>query len=59
MQNKNIPGQIAELWRIVGNTPMMQVNYRYQNGPEQRVLVKCEQYNMTGSIKDRMALYMW
>jgi cysteine synthase A len=43
---------------MIGNTPMIGVNYRYKNGPEQRILVKCEHYNLTGSIKDRMALYI-
>ena len=50
--------KLNELWRFVGHTPMISVDYRYRNGPEQSVLVKCEQYNMTGSIKDRMALYI-
>ncbi|MFD2871927.1 PLP-dependent cysteine synthase family protein [Mucilaginibacter ximonensis] len=50
--------KIAELWRLVGNTPMVRVSYRYRDLPEQEILVKCEQYNMTGSIKDRMALYI-
>lgn len=50
--------KIGELWRLIGNTPMVRIAYRYQSGPEQHILAKCEQYNMTGSIKDRMALYI-
>jgi len=50
--------KIGELWRLIGNTPMVRITYRYKLGPEQHVLAKCEQYNMTGSIKDRMALYI-
>jgi cysteine synthase A len=46
------------LWRLVGNTPMISLAYRYHGGPEQQLLVKCEHYNLTGSIKDRMALYI-
>ncbi|MES2107943.1 MAG: PLP-dependent cysteine synthase family protein [Bacteroidota bacterium] len=50
--------KIQGLWQLVGNTPMIEVGYRYQSGPEQHILVKCEHYNLTGSIKDRMALYI-
>src|SRR6185503_20206388 len=50
--------QIHNLWKLIGNTPLIAVAYRYRGGAEQQVLVKCEQFNMTGSIKDRMALYI-
>jgi len=50
--------QVNSLWRLIGNTPFMEVIYSYRGGREQKILVKCEQYNMTGSIKDRMALYI-
>jgi len=50
--------QVASLWRLIGNTPLIAVTYRYKGGKEQQVLVKCEQSNLTGSIKDRMALYI-
>ncbi len=50
--------QTDNLWKMVGNTPMISLAYRYRGGPEQRILIKCEQYNLTGSIKDRMALYI-
>lgn len=54
-----IPQQqrIRELWRMVGDTPLIELRYRL-SGREGRVLVKCEHYNLTGSIKDRMALYI-
>jgi len=45
------------LWDLVGNTPMMKLNYRYK-GVQGSIYVKCENYNLTGSIKDRMALYI-
>lgn len=54
----NVSAQIANLWKLIGHTPFMALRYRYKGGPEQQVLVKCEQFNMTGSIKDRMALYI-
>lgn len=49
---------LQKLWRMIGSTPMISLRYRYQDGPEQTILVKCEHYNLTGSIKDRMALYI-
>src|SRR5690606_18339324 len=45
------------LWNMVGNTPMLELHYLYKN-QTRRVFVKCEHYNLTGSIKDRMALYI-
>ncbi|WP_460544823.1 PLP-dependent cysteine synthase family protein [Echinicola sediminis] len=48
--------KIAELWAMVGNTPMIELAYSYE-GKNGKIYVKCEHYNLTGSIKDRMALY--
>lgn len=45
------------LWHLVGNTPMLEIFYSYQ-GQERSIYVKCEHYNLTGSIKDRMALHV-
>lgn len=45
------------LSRLVGNTPMAALRYRYREGDVQEILVKCEQYNLTNSIKDRVVLY--
>ncbi|MES2559531.1 MAG: cysteine synthase family protein [Bacteroidota bacterium] len=45
------------LWKMVGNTPMLEIHYRYK-GEERSIYAKCEHYNLTGSIKDRMALYI-
>ena len=36
---------------------MIEILYRYKNDAR-KVYVKCEHYNLTGSIKDRMALYI-
>ncbi|MGC4231481.1 MAG: cysteine synthase family protein [Niabella sp.] len=49
--------RLQELWQLVGNTPMIEIIYRYQ-GKERSIFAKCEHYNLTGSIKDRMALYI-
>lgn len=50
--------KLANLWQMVGNSKLIEVRYHYRSGPLQRILVKCEQGNLTGSIKDRMALYI-
>jgi len=50
--------QADNLWKMIGNTPLIAVRYSYKDKPAQEILVKCEQYNLTGSIKDRMALYI-
>lgn len=42
---------------LIGNTPMIRIKYMYNNEVKY-VYVKLEQYNLTGSIKDRMALYI-
>lgn len=42
---------------IIGNTPMIKINYKYKEQNKQ-VFVKLEYYNLTGSIKDRVAFYM-
>lgn len=53
-----IKDKINGLWQQVGNTPMIEISYSYRNGSEQTILIKDEHYSPTGSIKDRMALYI-
>jgi len=43
--------------KLIGNTPMIKINYKYK-GEEKEVYIKLEQYNLTGSIKDRIAEYI-
>jgi cysteine synthase A len=52
-----IESKFRELWHLVGNTPMLEINYTYKGNPGS-IYAKCEHYNLTGSIKDRMALYI-
>ena len=42
---------------LIGNTPMIKIKYKY-NDNINYIYVKLEQYNLTGSIKDRLALYI-
>jgi cysteine synthase A len=45
------------LERLIGNTPMLAIQCRYR-GKRRVLYAKSEQLNMTGSIKDRMALHI-
>lgn len=42
---------------FIGNTPMIKINYKY-NGKEKSIWTKLEYFNLTGSIKDRVAYYI-
>lgn len=42
---------------IIGNTPMIKIKYQYK-GEKKEIYTKLEYYNVTGSIKDRMASYI-
>jgi cysteine synthase A len=49
--------KFTNLWHMVGNTPMLEIQYNYLGNPG-KIYAKCEHYNLTGSVKDRMALYI-
>ena len=42
---------------LIGNTPLVKINYKYQ-GKQKRIYAKLEYFNLTGSIKDRVAYYI-
>lgn len=42
---------------LIGNTPMVKINYKYK-GKERCIYTKLEYYNLSGSIKDRVAYYI-
>lgn len=42
---------------LIGNTPLIKINFKYKN-IKRFVYVKLEYFNITGSIKDRLALYI-
>ncbi|WP_395340656.1 PLP-dependent cysteine synthase family protein [Ningiella sp. W23] len=50
-----IKQRFSHLEKLIGNTPMLAVHLRYK-GELRVVYAKAEYYNLTGSIKDRMAL---
>lgn len=45
------------LKHLIGNTPLLAVHYRYR-GAARVIYAKAEHLNLTGSIKDRMALHI-
>ena len=45
------------LGRLIGNTPLLSVDYTFR-GRRRRIFAKSESLNMTGSVKDRMALHL-
>jgi cysteine synthase A len=50
-----INSRLLALSEVVGNTPMFAIDFRYR-GRTGTVYAKAEHLNLTGSIKDRMAL---
>lgn len=46
-----------EKGNTIGNTPMIRIDYEYK-GILKYIYTKLEYYNLTGSIKDRVAYYM-
>jgi cysteine synthase A len=46
-----------QLRHLVGNTPLLAIDLEYRGRPR-RIYAKAENLNMTGSIKDRMALHI-
>lgn len=51
------PDRLRDLASLVGNTPLLAVDLEYDGKPR-RVYAKAENFNLTGSIKDRMALHI-
>lgn len=45
------------LEKLIGNTPMIKIDYEYE-GKSGSIYTKLEYYNYSGSIKDRIALYI-
>ena len=43
---------------LIGNTPLLAVAFAVDGGPPRRIYAKAESLNLTGSIKDRMALHI-
>jgi len=53
----NITDRLRALERLIGNTPLLAIEYEV-SGRKRTIFAKSEQMNLTGSIKDRMALHI-
>ena len=54
--DKEIQKKFDEVKKLIGNTPMVEIKYRYKKEEVRTLYFKLEYYNLSGSIKDRMAL---
>ena len=50
-------GRFDGLRRLIGNTPLLSIDYTFRGEPR-TLFAKSENLNMTGSVKDRMALHI-
>ncbi len=55
--DKSTQRRLQSLSFLVGNTPLLDISFNY-NGTKRHIYAKAENLNMTGSIKDRMALHI-
>jgi cysteine synthase A len=55
--NPVIAERFRALERLIGNTPLLAIDYEI-DGRKRTIFAKSEQMNLTGSIKDRMALHI-
>ena len=54
---RDIFSKINDLEKLIGNTPLVEILFKYKE-KNMKVYAKLEYYNLTGSIKDRVAIYM-
>jgi cysteine synthase A len=52
-----IEKRISGLTSMIGNTPLLEIQFMF-HGVQRTIFAKAENLNMTGSIKDRMALHI-
>jgi cysteine synthase len=55
--DRELSARFTNLWRLVGNSPLLVIHFSFR-GEKRTLYTKAEHYNITGSIKDRMALYI-
>lgn len=55
--DERIAKKIRELEGLIGNTPLVEIHFEYK-GELRKIFAKAENYNLTGSIKDRMAIHI-
>src|SRR5262245_24915577 len=52
-----VPSRAKQLQHLIGNTPLLAIRFSFR-GKERVIYAKAEHLNLTGSIKDRMALHI-
>ncbi|MEG1480807.1 PLP-dependent cysteine synthase family protein [Clostridium sp.] len=52
-----INDKFKSLEKLIGNTPLIEISFKYKE-ELMRIFTKLEYYNFSGSIKDRVALYI-
>ena len=55
--NPRLAGRFHSMRRLIGNTPLLALDLRV-NGEPRTIYAKYEPLNLTGSVKDRMALHI-
>lgn len=53
----NTAKKFENIKNMIGNTPLLEITLKYK-GETRKVYAKAEYYNLTGSIKDRVAYYI-
>ncbi len=53
----DISNKLKRLEGMIGNTPLVEIELKYQGQP-MKVYAKAEYYNLSGSIKDRVAFHI-
>lgn len=54
---QNLAARFEGLHHLIGNTPLLEIHLEFR-GQKRRIFAKMESLNLTGSIKDRMALHV-
>ena len=54
---QNILQRLQGISPLVGGTPLLEISFRF-GGQERKIYAKAEYYNLTGSIKDRVAYHI-
>ena len=54
---RSLQNKFEQIAPMIGNTPLLEIRFRF-HGKERRIFAKAEAYNLTGSIKDRVAHYV-
>jgi cysteine synthase A len=54
----SVASRLRGLRVLVGNTPLLAIEFTLDDGRTRRLYAKAENLNLTGSIKDRMALHI-